>query len=154
MGFNKIFKKFSCSSDAVWPDFAIFYISRLQFFRTKVAQIFGDFSGSDGKHSICVKTDVATFWATFGKNWATFIPTSDHSDLTECNVHRKRCATTDLKLDHWCTKVKKNSRKRLLLLLVVLLLNGNDKQLKLVFILENYNEPTSGTINHFFVLVF
>ena len=35
-----------------------------------------------------VKTALATFWATFGKNWATFSPTSGQSGYIH-NVDRK-----------------------------------------------------------------
>ena len=41
-------------------------------FLTKVAQIFGDFWAILKNITFKVKTNVATFWATFGKIWATF----------------------------------------------------------------------------------
>ena len=41
-------------------------------FITKVAQMFGDFLGSCEIHCFLRQTGDATFWATFGKSWATF----------------------------------------------------------------------------------
>ena len=36
--------------------------------------------GYNGKHHILVKTTLATIWASFGENWATFMSTSGHTD--------------------------------------------------------------------------
>ena len=41
-------------------------------FITKLAQMFGDFWGTCENHCIISQTGDATFWATFGKTWATF----------------------------------------------------------------------------------
>ena len=38
------------------------------------------FLGYNGKHHILVKTTLATIWASFGENWATFMSTSGHTD--------------------------------------------------------------------------
>ena len=41
----------------------------------------GNFLGYFEKpHSYVKKTTLATSWATFGKNWATFTPTSGYTD--------------------------------------------------------------------------
>ena len=41
-------------------------------FITKVAQMFGDILGSCENHRFLSRTGEATFWAFFGKTWATF----------------------------------------------------------------------------------
>ena len=41
-------------------------------FITKVAQMFGDLLGSCENHRFLSRTGEVTFWATFGKTWATF----------------------------------------------------------------------------------
>ena len=41
-------------------------------FITDVAKMSGDFLGSGEKHCFLSQTGEATFWATFGKTWATF----------------------------------------------------------------------------------
>ena len=41
-------------------------------FLAKEAQMIGNFLGYFEKPHSYVKTALATFWATFGKNWATF----------------------------------------------------------------------------------
>ena len=46
---------------------------------TKETQMFVDFLGSFEKHCFSSETGEATFWATFGKTWATFISTSGHT---------------------------------------------------------------------------
>ena len=46
---------------------------------SKKASIIGNFWGTFEKPHSYVKTAWATFWATFGKNWATFSPTSGHT---------------------------------------------------------------------------
>ena len=50
-------------------DFRKFLVSK---FITKVAQIFRDFWAILKRVIFKVKTSVATFWASFGGNWATF----------------------------------------------------------------------------------
>ena len=48
-------------------DWAIF-----ESYLAKEAQMIGNFLGYFEKPHSYVKTTLATFWATFGKNWATF----------------------------------------------------------------------------------
>lgn len=45
-------------------------------FETKVAQIFGYFSGLYQEITLEVKSAWTTFWPKFGQNWATFNSTS------------------------------------------------------------------------------
>ena len=58
-------------------------------FLAKEAQMIGNFLGYFEKPHSYVKTALATFWATFGKNWTTFSPTSGHTgaDLEEAQTH-------------------------------------------------------------------
>ena len=50
-------------------------------FLAKEAQMIGNFLGYFEKpHSYVKKNTLATSWATFGKNWATFTPTSGYTD--------------------------------------------------------------------------
>ena len=53
-------------------DFLNFLVTN---FITKVAQMFGIFLGSCENHCFLSKTGEATFGATFGKTWASFIST-------------------------------------------------------------------------------
>ena len=64
-------------------DWAIF-----ESYLAKEAQMIGNFLGYFEKPHSYVKTALATFWATFGKNWATFSPTSGQSGSIH-NVDRK-----------------------------------------------------------------
>ena len=50
-------------------DFWNFFVTN---FITKAAQMFGDFLVSCENHHLLSKIGKATFWATFGKTWATF----------------------------------------------------------------------------------
>ena len=46
-------------------------------------KICGDFLGSSDKHHCVVKTTTDTFWAPFGKTWATFVNIGSHrSDIS------------------------------------------------------------------------
>ena len=58
-------------------------------FQAKEAQMIGNFLGYFEKPHSYVKTALATFLATFGKNWTTFSPTSGHTgaDLGEAQTH-------------------------------------------------------------------
>ena len=46
--------------------------------------MFGDFLGSCNDNCFLNQTSDATFWATFGKTWATFYFTSGHTGDTKC----------------------------------------------------------------------
>ena len=67
-----LFSFFHWRRRAVWPDWAIFW----KFLATKIlakeAQIIGNFLGYLEKPHSYVKTALATFCTSFGKNWATF----------------------------------------------------------------------------------
>ena len=54
-------------------------------FLSKVAKMFGDLLGYFERHHFLGKTAVDTFWATFGKNWAT-LNSNILSNLTGTNV--------------------------------------------------------------------
>ena len=58
-------------------------------FLAKEAQMIGNFLGYFEKPHSYVKTALATFLATLGKNWASFSPTSGHTggDLEEAQTH-------------------------------------------------------------------
>ena len=51
-------------------------------FLTKAVRIFGNYFGYFGKHRFRARTATATFWATLGKIWASFIQTSGHTEFT------------------------------------------------------------------------
>ena len=49
-------------------------------FLAKEAQMIGNILGCFEKPQCYVKTALAPFWATLGKNWQLFTPTSGHTD--------------------------------------------------------------------------
>ena len=44
--------------------------------------MFGDVLGNLENHHFLSQAAVTYFWATFEKNWASFLPTSSHTALT------------------------------------------------------------------------
>ena len=61
-----------CTQDSVTRlgDFLNFLVA---YFITQVTQMFGDFWGSFENHCFLSQTGESTFWAIFGKTWATLI---------------------------------------------------------------------------------
>ena len=51
-------------------------------FLSNIAQMFGDVLGNLENHHFLSQAAVTYFWATFEKNWASFLPTSSHTALT------------------------------------------------------------------------